>query len=411
MLGAVFANMVRAMGREMLTIPFDQLVNVVTLTQALIFAAFFVTRARRASISVGFLTAAFLIMAAIKADQLYQMLGGFQHYPQYGFALAPIQAAMTPALYLFVIARTTPEFSLRRGHLLHLTPVLLITVYLFAIYYRLDTDAKAALIASDGLNTGLNRLIAPLIGDAIQLGYIVAAYRRLETFGLNLKNWFARVEDRNLLWLKHLLTVWGCIFTLHAAMTILAGVVDTRPAARVVFVFLDGFHLLFVNLLALLGAADLERRLSAKETLPPATPARYEGSGLTATDRAAIFQRAQAALSDSALYLKPDLTLRDLADAAGAAPREISEAINGAGDQSFYDLVNAARVRHAQTLLVASPEARILDIAFQSGFNSKSAFNDAFKKTARMTPSEYRRRHGSSGETVPPNAKTTSAPS
>ena len=205
--------------------------------------------------------------------------------------------------------------------------------------------------------------------------------------------------------MKRLLTVWGCIFVLHAAMTILAGIVDTRPAARVVFIFLDGFHLLFVNLLALLGAADLERRLSPQEALPPAMPARYEGSGLTAADRAAMFRRAETVLSDEALYLKPDLTLRDLAEAAGAAPRDISEAINGAGEQSFYDLVNAARIRHAQTLLVASPETRILDIAFQSGFNSKSAFNDAFKKTAGVTPSEYRRRRTSTPETVPPNAK------
>lgn len=398
------------MGLETLTIPFNQLVNVVTLTQALIFAAFFVTRAARANISIWFLTATFLIMAAIKADQLYQMLGGFEHFPQYGFALAPIQAAMTPVLYLFVIARTTPDFTLRRQQLLHLTPMLLMGVYLFAIYYRLDTGAKTALIANDGLNTTVNRLVVPLIGDAIQLGYIIAAYRRLEAFGVNLKSWFAQVEDRNLRWMKRLLTVWGAIFALHAAMSILAGVFGARPGAQFVIIFLDGFHLLFVNLLALLGAADMERRMASREALPPAIPARYEGSSLSAADRAAIFRRAEAALNDSALYLQPDLTLRDLAEAAGAAPREISEAINGAGDQSFYDFVNTARVRHAQTLLVASPETRILDIAHQSGFNSKSAFNEAFKKTAGMTPSDHRR-HASPLKTAPQGAKTTSAPS
>ncbi|MHA7873661.1 MAG: hypothetical protein ACX939_15030, partial [Hyphococcus sp.] len=198
-----------------LSIPLRQVVNVVTLTQALLFAGFFLARAPRAA-SSWFLIAALVIMAAIKADQLYQTLGGLTFYPQYGFVLAPIQAAMTPALYLFVAARTTPDFALRRAHLLHLIPAALMAAYLFALYYRLDVDAKAALVASGGLATPVNRLLVPLAGDAVQLGYILAAYRRLERFGVSLKSWFATIEDRNLVWMKRLLTAWGAVFVLHA---------------------------------------------------------------------------------------------------------------------------------------------------------------------------------------------------
>lgn len=387
-------------------IPLRQLVNVVTLTQSLIFAGFFLARPARSDLSAWFLIGAFLIMAAIKADQLYQMLGGFQNYPQYGFVLAPVQPAMTAALYLFVVARTTPGFKLQRGHLWHLTPVIVMTLYLTAVYYRLDVSDKIDLISAGGMNTPLNRLIVPLAGDAVQLAYIAAAYRKLEQFGVTLKNWFAHVEDRNLVWLKRLLTVWGCIFFLHALMTILASVIDTRSFARATFVFLDGFHLLFVNLLALLGVADIERRMTGQPALPPEPQARYVKSSMTAADRAALFRKAETALNAKALYLQPDLTLRDLADDITAPPRDVSEAINGAGGQSFYDFVNAARIAHAKRLLLETRGARVLDIAFQAGFNSKSAFNDAFRKTAGMTPTEYRRQNNSSEETGPSGAKT-----
>lgn len=387
-------------------IPLRQLINVVTLTQSLIFAGFFLARPARNDLSAWFLIGAFLIMAAIKADQLYQMLGGFQHYPQYGFILAPVQPAMTIVLYLFVVARTTPDFKLQRRQLWHLAPVVFMTLYLTAVYYRLDVTDKIELISTGGMNTALNRLIVPLTGDAVQLAYIAAAYRKLEQFGVTLKNWFAHVEDRNLVWLKRLLTIWGCVFILHALMTISASVIDTRALARAAFAFLDGFHLLFVNLLALLGVADIERRVKGQPAPPPERQARYVKSSMTAADRATLFRKAETALKGKALYLQPDLTLRDLAEDIAAPARDVSEAINGAGGQSFYDFVNAARIAHAKRLLLETPGARVLDIAFQAGFNSKSAFNDAFKKTAGMTPTEYRRQNNSSEETGPSGAKT-----
>lgn len=386
-------------------IPLYQALNVVTLTQSIIFAGFFLMRPARQQLSTWFLIAAFLVMATVKADQLYQMMGGLEHFPQYGFLLAPIQATMTPVLYLFVVARTTPEFKLRRGYLWHLTPAILFTLYLFAIYFHLDLAGKTNLIASDGLNTPLNRLVVPLIGDAIQLAYIVAAYRKLEQFGVTLKNWFAHVEDRNLVWLKRLLTIWGCVFILHAGMAILTTFMDTSVVMRSIIVMLDIFHLLFVNLLALLGAVDFERRLTANPTMPPITIDRYAGSSLTVADRAALFRKVETALTGEALYLRPDLTLNDLADHIAAAPRDVSEAINGAGGQSFYDIVNAARIAHTKRLLLADMRARVLDIAFQAGFNAKSTFNDAFKKSVGMTPTEYRRKNRSPDKDVPSSAK------
>lgn len=50
------------------------------------------------------------------------------------------------------------------------------------------------------------------------------------------------------------------------------------------------------------------------------------------------------------------------------------------------------RVQHAQRLLATSGK-KILEIAFESGFNSLSRFNTSFKELCRCTPREYRDSH------------------
>jgi AraC-like DNA-binding protein len=56
-------------------------------------------------------------------------------------------------------------------------------------------------------------------------------------------------------------------------------------------------------------------------------------------------------------------------------------------------LITRHRIAHAQRQLVTTPE-RIVNIAHDSGFDSLSRFNRAFKQLAGVTPREYRRTLG-----------------
>jgi len=50
------------------------------------------------------------------------------------------------------------------------------------------------------------------------------------------------------------------------------------------------------------------------------------------------------------------------------------------------------RISHAQRLLATTDES-IAEIAFASGFNSLSRFNEAFRRACGSSPREYRRCH------------------
>lgn len=90
-------------------------------------------------------------------------------------------------------------------------------------------------------------------------------------------------------------------------------------------------------------------------------------------------------------YLEPQLKLADLAEATGTPRHELSRIINAGTGQSFFDLINTLRINTFIEAYEAAAEHErsILQLAYQSGFNSKSAFNRAFRKVIGCSPSEY----------------------
>ncbi|RYG14646.1 MAG: AraC family transcriptional regulator [Chitinophagaceae bacterium] len=61
---------------------------------------------------------------------------------------------------------------------------------------------------------------------------------------------------------------------------------------------------------------------------------------------------------------------------------------------SFYDYINGYRLQFASNLLKnPSCNLRILDIAFEAGFNNKNSFYRAFKESFGITPNQYRESH------------------
>jgi AraC-like DNA-binding protein len=59
---------------------------------------------------------------------------------------------------------------------------------------------------------------------------------------------------------------------------------------------------------------------------------------------------------------------------------------------TLIDYLTHHRISHAQRLL-ATTDKKIVEIAFSSGFNSISRFNEAFRRACGCSPREYRLRH------------------
>jgi AraC-like DNA-binding protein len=92
-------------------------------------------------------------------------------------------------------------------------------------------------------------------------------------------------------------------------------------------------------------------------------------------------------------YLDSELTLGDLAEMVEMPKHHLTETLNRKLQKNFYSYVNEYRIAEVKSLLLdpQNASATITTLAYQVGFNSRSAFNNFFKKTTQMTPTQFRK--------------------
>ncbi len=90
-------------------------------------------------------------------------------------------------------------------------------------------------------------------------------------------------------------------------------------------------------------------------------------------------------------YLDSELNLVGLAKLMNITPHQLSYIINTGYNENFFQFVNRYRVEKAKELLLGNENLTMLAIAFDSGFNSKTAFNTTFKKLTQQTPSQFKK--------------------
>jgi AraC-like DNA-binding protein len=101
-------------------------------------------------------------------------------------------------------------------------------------------------------------------------------------------------------------------------------------------------------------------------------------------------ERVTRMLEQNALYTRPGLTIEQLSAELELPPRYVSYLINSHFATSFHHFVNTYRVKEV-IRKINDPSQRhktLLALAFESGFNSKSSFNQVFKKHTGQSPSQ-----------------------
>jgi AraC-like DNA-binding protein len=119
---------------------------------------------------------------------------------------------------------------------------------------------------------------------------------------------------------------------------------------------------------------------------------KYKNNKLGGQDKVEYLQKLSAYMETHKPFLNPDITLESLANEISVNPRILSQIVNETYNKNFKSYILEFRVKESMRMLEDSKYKKhtVLEILYEVGFNSKSAFNNQFKLYTNLTPQEYR---------------------
>lgn len=242
-----------------------------------------------------------------------------------------------------------------------------------------------------------------LISIAIYLGL---SLRHLSLHSLTTLNSHSDIEQINLSWLKRLLSFLLVIYLLFAVTTTLfnSWMEHLLGLSIVILIYMMGYRGLQQPEIFKSYPQEQQPSHGSTEKTEVVTPdktiavstktetfGKYEKSALDSQMSSQLITEIRSKVEEQQLFLEPQLTLDQLAAILNLPPHYISQAINEQTGKNFFDFINAYRVKAAKQWLIDSRcTLTIVQIAMESGFNSKSAFYTSFKKHTGLTPTQFR---------------------
>ncbi|WP_417446220.1 helix-turn-helix domain-containing protein [Kangiella sp.] len=331
-----------------------------------------------------------LFLATTFALPLIVATGESQFAWLIGF-LVFLPASYGALTYLYCRTAITGS-ALKRIDILHLLPL--------AICYLLNYDILFS--AEKALNfvrmpevTQFKHTLTKIVFYGQSVVYAALLIRMVSRYQAKAKKTLSSYNPDIFRWLWSLITFMVVIWGLKVLFYFIS-------PAPILNLLADGLLVIMVYFVAivqwrnpgLFHIQQLSSQLDTQLEQPRSPNDQQTSSGLLDQEtRSSILQLVQNQVKEQALYRNSELTLAMLAENVGVSVHQLSETLNQYGGKNFNQFINEYRVAEVCEQLDHNSERKLIDLALDAGFSSKSSFNAIFKKLTGQTPSQYRSQH------------------
>jgi AraC-like DNA-binding protein len=280
----------------------------------------------------------------------------------------PCMFLWAPTFYFYVRSRLYKSFVPKWKLLIHSIPAFIIMMII--IYLLLNSENFHGQIYT--LRSVLyNILLVQLLGYYGFTLYIIYKYRH------DIKFLSSSNERRKLNWL--FVITYGMTLTslTIAALFYILNVLEQGWGYIVYWIFLNIFFFKAII------QTDQYLGIDEKKMLPIT---------LTKEKCKQYYRQIEEIITRNQLFLDPDLSLHNVAQAVKLSDRIVSQVIKESVSLNFTDFINKKRIEYAKEVLrnTTKSEKNVLEILYEAGFNSKSVFNTQFKKHTGLSPTAFR---------------------
>lgn len=362
-----------------------------SVVQALMVSLFLLFPSNIRHTSNQLLAVVLISMAAGYSEIFLYGVGVTVRHPNFAYIGTLISMLQPPAIYLYTRSLIFRSFRIELRHAAHLLPFLAATTIFAVGYYLQPIDSKRQTLLQQDLPGMPASLWLALAIHGIFLIYLFSAIRLLRHFSEDVKKISSDIESRKMSWLTLLLSGYAMVWIVSLAYCLSFYVFKLSAGVRYISMFggISAFLFIGTMLIYALKQSAILSGLTKEETELLEPVRAQDDSALPTVEQKQVVEQF---MESHRPYLNANLSLSQLAKLIGMPPRELSTVINQGFGKNFFDFIGGYRIRQARLLLESGAKDKtILDIMYESGFNSKSVFNTAFKQETGMTPSQYRK--------------------
>ena len=320
----------------------------------------------------------------------------FTHFHLMSISLISLLMLHGPLLYYYIQTLISDKRKISRNDFVHLIPFILFNLYILISSFSPGQSERLNIEkVSPGDNPPLLFSFFLIMTAFSGTVYFLLTLRLFKKLDINIFNNFSNPANIDLYWIRKLVFIFGIIWTALISVTVIHHIFQMFS----MLFCTDGLFLSLSVFVILIGYFGLKQKVIFTTDNIIATynitkaPTKYSGSRLTESEAKQYAGKLTDYMRSEKPYLKPDLSLPQLAAELNISSHYLSQVINEQFNLNFFDFVNRYRIAAFKEKIL-SPEFRnytLLGIAFECGFNSKSAFNRIFKQTTNLTPSQYKK--------------------
>lgn len=298
-----------------------------------------------------------------------------------------------PVLYFYTRSLLNKDFHFNRSDLLHFAPAAIYALYTIVVFITDKLMLNDFYFYADGRDKDLD-FWYQMSGLLSMLGYLLLClfhYRKYKRF---IEQEVSYAEEIRFRWIKNFFLAFALILVLRVLFFIFNP--EWAEFGRKYWYYLSFSAVcMYIIIEGYSNSLKLKSKLTTTNiSLSEPPPDTKEYLVETVNDPSMIEsskKELERLIHTKKIHTNPQLTLNDVASELGTNRNLVSITINQGFQMNFNDYINSKRIETVIQEIKNGThlEKTLLGIALESGFNSKSTFNRAFKKNTSLTPKQY----------------------
>jgi AraC-like DNA-binding protein len=299
--------------------------------------------------------------------------------------------SLAPVLFFSVTYFVTPARTFEKKDLWHFSLLIIISLSNILTWFLSD-KIETVSSQTDVPQTYWEILVGLALSTLPMPIYWFLSYKKLLNHKKNVLLYASSTETVDLAWLRHFflgLAVMIVIITCHTVFDVPL----MRNLAYISYLILAFYLAYFALQQKTVFNEKRETNLELRSIInEDEQPDLQRKQVLTDEQLLSLKPKLAELMQQQKTYLNSELGLPDLATMMQLSPQELSYLINVGFENNFYNFVNSYRVEESKILLNSPKHQHLsmIGIAYEAGFNSKTAFYTAFKKITGVSPTEFK---------------------